>query len=449
MPYNIIIIKYDKLFLFEVHKIGIMSIQRLIIMIKKLTEKTVSLLLMLLFCAYLQGAQEKKIHQRETLHDIIRSSLELYTYKIGFIRLIPEVKWGFQYDSNVLSNNIEQIGDVVAQLGPAIEEKFAIRNIALFRGYQYISYVYYRDLENLRNYPHTLDFSITTGRKTLIIQGTIGNNKGIIRPSSETDIPADQRLRYYDASVKIPAPMNMDITLFFNKHNYFFTDYYSFYGQSINEALSRDETRYILEIQKPVTAKTNLFFHVSRELYQFDYNPFNRNYQGNQGYFGFVFDPKAHFTGYMKFGYKNLKPENETLQTFKGFIVSAAIEYRPVEYLKLKIDALRQPMFSIYYEKNNYYVQNQFSFDIIWAFRDNQAIGAGYLIGNNTYPNPVFVELAEKLKDDYNEIRMSYTYKFRKDFYIESSVSYFRRDSNFQYFIRERLLFGITFKYSL
>lgn len=385
---------------------------------------------------------------RQSLDTIIESSMGVYTYKIGFLRIIPELKVGIYYDSNALSSNISEVGDVVIETGPAITEKIALGKWALIKGYQNISYVHYKDLDNLRNYPHNISCSIITGRRMVIITAGGGRSKGIVKPTTEADIPVNQLLNYYRGSVKFPLFHKFELELYFKRNEYSFKDYYTYYGKSIDEALRRKENIYILEFSAEITPKTRLSFLTNKEFFNFIYEPVIRDYEGSQFLGGVEITQSAFFSGFIKMGYYRLIPNNPDYRSFKGFIINSMLEYNPIEVLKLKFSLLRRPQFSVFYSTNDHYVQNQLSIDLILALTNKQAISLGMMIGKNEYANPKFLLIEEEIKDKYKEGRMSYIYKLRKDLYLDNGISYFKRDSNFEFFTRKRFMFFINLKYA-
>ena len=384
----------------------------------------------------------------QSLSSIIESFMSMYTYKIGFLRIIPELKIGMYYDSNALSSNINEVGDLVMETGPAITEKMALGKWALIKGYQYIGYVYYKDLNNLRNFPHNLSCSIITGRRTLIISAEAGRSKGIVKPTTEADIPVNQLLHYYRASVKFPLFHKFNLELYFNRNEYSFEDYYTYYVKSIDEALRRKENIYNLELSEEITSKTRLIFLTNKEFFNFIFEPVIRDYKGSQFIGGVEISQSAFFSVFIKMGYYKLVPNNPNYKSFKGFIVNSMLEYNPIEVLKLRFSLLRKPQFSVFYSINDHYVQNQLSIDLIFALTNKQAISLGTLIGRNEYANQKFLLNEQKIEDNYKEARISYIYKLRKDLYLDNGVSYFKRDSNFEFFVRKRFMFFINLKYS-
>jgi len=404
--------------------------------------------LLLIIVLSASTSEGKKRRQNETLNEVIDSSLKLYTYKVGFLRVIPEFKINVSYDNNALASASQSISDVVFETGPAFSEKFAIKRWMLFKANQHVSYAYYNKLDKLRNFPYNVDLGILTGRKTILLDGKISRNQAIIRPTSESDIPASQMLQNMALSLKFPLFMWVNTTLSFNKNMYSYQDPYLSPNYDYERALSRDEHIYMLEFQKLVTAKTQFFVQASKEFYLFKNNPLLRNHTGTQTAAGFIFGPSDFFTGYIKLGYKSLIPDSTSLSSFKGFIMNGQLEYHPFDPLKVDVGLLRQPQFSVYYSINNYYVQNQYSIGITWAYREKHAIGIGYLIGKNEYPNQ-FPGNQNAIVDNYNETSMKLIYKIRKDLYLEGGAIYYQRKSTFFLFADNRILFFINTRFQM
>jgi len=414
-------------------------------------KKGYCILIIIILLISQNGFARKKVEssKSETIEDIIKAERDEYSYKIGFIRIIPQFKIGIYYDSNVLSSNINRVSDIVAEAGPALTEKIGIGNFALFKSYQYFSYVYYRDLENLRHYLHNINLSLITGRRSFIINAEAGSSKGIVRPTTEADIPANQLLRYYKATAKIPLFHRFVMYLFYNRNEYSFEDYYNYYSKSINEALRRRENIFSIEASLKLTAKTRIFFRTNKEVFDFVYEPIIRDYNGSQYEWGIEISGSSFFAGFVKLGYYQLIPKNPDYKSFKGLVINTMLEYKPIEVVKLKFNVIRKPQFSVFYSINDHYVQNQFSIDLIWTLTGKQAAVIGFMLGRNVYAEPHFVSPEVKLKDDYKEGRISYIYKLRKDLYLENGLSYFNRDANYELFKRKRLMFFINLRYSL
>lgn len=378
--------------------------------------------------------------------------MKTYTYRAGIFRITPVFKINVAYDNDALYSSTMAISDVVLEAGPAINEKFALSYMALIKLNQSISYAYYNKLDKLRNFPNAFDISVLTGRKTLLVNMIVARNRSIVRPTNESDTPASQLLQNGTVSVKFPFFLNCSTSLSFTRNEYRFAEPYASAGYNIQTALNRNEDWYYLEFQKPVTAKSQFFIQAGKEFYYFIYEAANRNHTGTTGTAGFIFGPSTFFSGYIKFGAKSLKPENSSLASFKGFIMSGQLEYRPYEAWKFKIGFIRQPQFSIYYQINNYYLQNQYSAEVIWAFRPKLAAGIGYLYGKNEYPalhNQLENPVAMNLIDKYSEASLKMIYKLRKDLYIEDGIIYYRRNSNVILYRRNRTLFFVNFKYQV
>ncbi len=395
--------------------------------------------------SFLNAGIKKRKHQYTTIKNIIEDDLKIYTYKIGIFRLTPLINLNFGYDSNSLSSYSNEIADFFIEAVPSINEKFAIKQFVLIKANQQIKYLFYRRLENLRQWLNSYNIEIMTGRKSIIFTAGIGRNSDILRPTSEFDIPANQFITKADFSLKFPFILRGEFNFSYSINDYSYEGYYSYYEYNVDKALSRKEFMYSIGFEKAISSKTQFFIDYNRASYEFDYDPALRNYRGNTISSGFIFGPSAFFKGYLKFGYSRLFPEDSSFLSFKGLIASGEIEYMPTKAIKIKFSIIRQPQFSVFSYYNNFYIQEQVGGDLIWAFTEKMAVGISYLRGKNSYP--YFSNFSGiVVSDNYYQASLRMIYKIKKDLFLESGASFYRRDSNQLVFLKDRTLIFANFK---
>lgn len=395
--------------------------------------------------SFLNAGIKKRKHQYTTIKDIIEDDLKIYTYKIGIFRLTPLINLNFGYDSNSLSSYSNEIADFFIEAVPSINEKFAIKQFVLIKANQQIKYLFYRRLQNLRQWLNSYNIEIMTGRKSIIFTVGMGRNSDILRPTSEFDIPANQFITKADFSLKFPFILRGEFNFSYSINDYSYEGYYSYYEYNVDKALSRKEFIYSIGFEKAISSKTQFFIDYNRASYEFDYDPALRNYRGDTISSGFIFGPSAFFKGYLKFGYSRLFPEDSSFLSFKGLIASGEIEYMPTKAIKIKFSIIRQPQFSVFSYYNNFYIQEQVGGDLIWAFTGKMAVGISYLRGKNSYP--YFSNFSGiVVSDNYYQASLRMINKIKKDLFLESGASFYRRDSNQLVFLKDRTLIFANFK---
>jgi len=403
------------------------------------------LIALLAMNSFINAAVKKRKHNYATVKNMIEDDLKIYTYKIGIFRLTPLIDLNFGYDSNSLSSYSDEVSDFFIEAVPSISEKFAIKQIVLIKAHQQIKYLFYKRLENLRQWLNSYNIGIMTGRKSIIFTAEAGRNSDILRPTSEFDIPANQFITRADFSLKFPFILRGEFNISYSINDYSYEGYYSYYEYNVEKALSRKQFIYAAGFEKAVSSKTHFFVDYNRASYEFSYDPSLRNYRGYGMSAGFIFGPSVFFKGYIKFGYSRLLPENSAFLSFKGLIVSGEIEYMPTKTIKIKFSIVRQPQFSVFSYYNNFYIQEQAGGDFIWAFTEKIAVGISYLRGKNSYP--FFSNFSGiKISDDYYQASLRMIYKIKKNLFLESGGSFYHRDSNQLFFLKDRALIFANFK---
>lgn len=381
----------------------------------------------------------------------IDQALEESRWQVGPFRLIPELQIGAGYDSNGLSAPIEPAEDTVFLAAPGIRTVVPVRNRALFDLSQEVHFVYYRELEPLRDI-----FSVTR------LGGAVGGNDLLfrfedefrvekVRPTSELDLPLDQRANRLEASLRLSLGWRQEMALLYENARYRIEDPLSIDGVPVGSLFNRNEDYYVLQFVRRLTARTNAVFEGSYEPMDFLDDEAERDAAAYRIAAGFSFSPRGGISGAALLGYKRLVPKVVSQADYRGLVGSVDVRTRLGRRLRVRGVYSRDSEPSAM-KDNWFFVETRYGGFLDLFLTDRVFLRPGALLGNNDYPRPIVptdavVERSgAALYDRFQIYSFSVNYHLTPRLILRLESSYLIRKSNYAAFDKERLLlnFGLT-----
>ncbi|MFQ5790059.1 MAG: outer membrane beta-barrel protein [Acidobacteriota bacterium] len=383
------------------------------------------------------------------IEDEIDRALETSVWRAGPFRLTPQIRIGGGYDSNGVSSPTEPVEDVTFSLAPGLRAVVPLGRRGLIDLYEELDFVYYRELEQLRDVFDVTRVGLAFGGKNLVarVQNEFRDEK--IRPSTEFDIPLDQRSNRLRAELSLALGWRNEVTLGYQNLRLEYLDPEAqVRGVLVSSLLDRREETYHLRLSRRLTGKTAAVLEGAFQLFDFDEDAAQRDGQGAKVMAGFAFSPTGNVRGEALLGFKNMVPDFEGQADFRGLI--GAVDVRMGLGRRLVARGLysRDTVPSVL-TSNWFFVENRYggSLDIYLARRF--FIRPGVVFGRNTYPRAfVFLNTEGERVEDFVEDRFqnylfSFNYKLTPTLVVSVGANYENRESNLPFFAKDRFLLNV------
>ena len=382
----------------------------------------------------------------------IDSALEGSLWEAGAFRLTPSLRIGGGYDSNGFSLAEFPIGDFRATVAPGIRAVAPIRKRALFNVSEEVNFVYYHQLEDLRDI-----FGVTR------VGGAVGGNRALVkawnvfreeksRPSSEFDIPTKQRTNDFNASFGMAFGWRHELTFtYVNRLIKLLDSGLALDDVLVENRLNRTEHDYRLRLTRRMTAKTSAVFEGFYRFLDFDDESLQRNADELGVVGGFTFAPKTNVDGQALLGYKRITPEANFQADYNGLIGSVDVGMDLGRRYRLGVLFSRDAIPSIL-ENNWYFIENRFGGSFEIYLMEKFSVTPGVVVGQNNYPRPEERVNEEGELEEVEITNRFETYSLSLNFHVSPKWTlsvrgeYWRRDSNVRVFTKDRFLinFGVT-----
>jgi hypothetical protein len=392
-------------------------------------------------------AQSEDLMQRE-----IDQALEASLWRAGPFRLTPQIRIAGGYDSNAVSSPEFPVEDLMFLVAPGVRAVVPMGNKGLVDLFQELDFVYYRDLEQLRDVFNVSRAGGAFGGRDFVLRGEGEFRKEKVRPTSELDIPLDQDTRRLAGDLDLALGSRQELTLRYQNARFRYQDPETEdAGVSVPSRLDRTVQDYRLVFTRHVTATTSAVVEGLFDVIDYVDDATERDGRGYGGLAGLSFSPRGDIRGDALFGYKRQVPDVSTQAEYSGFIASADVRIPLGKRVAMRALFSRDTQPSVL-ENNWFFVENRIggSFDIYFAER--LFIRPGAVVGRNTYPRPSrFInadgeEVVELITDDFQIYSFSINYHLRPDLIAQLGGNYWIRDSNFPRFSKDRFVVtvGIT-----
>src|SRR5262249_6490913 len=325
----------------------------------------------------------------------IEQAIEESVFKTGAFRIRPDLQVLGGYDSNAFSSAQNPVEDELFKVIPAIRTFVILQDRAVINVDEALNIVYYRSEPDLNDIFNSTSPAIALGGSRWLFKARDSFATGLVRPSTEFDIPTDQRTNNFDTSFAIAVGDRSNISAFYNNFNLKILDHTvtSAAGVPLFELLNRSTNLYGGAFTRNLT-------ETSSAIGEFYYEQLNFAEQSNQpnatiyaGRGGFTFSAREHITGRAMIGYKSMTPDDPTQPNYRGVIGSVDLGIHEGERTSITINFLRDPEPSTTVN-NWFFVQNIVGSTIEYYFTRDFSVTGGISYGKNTYPNQVLIETA-------------------------------------------------------
>ncbi len=388
-------------------------------------------------------AQSEHLTQAE-----IDSAIEESLWKLGPFRMRPQIRIGAGYDSNSLSSAsaTEQIDDFTARIAPGIRVVTPMKNRALLEVYEEVNFVYYNQVENLRDIYNVTRLGGAVGGRKVLFRVYDEFRNGRTRPSSEFDIPANRRQNTLLAEMDLSLGTRHLLTFGYRHNRLRYQDEFLSPLRS-TELLNRTEHTYRLRLTRRLSSKTSAIVEGSYQLMDFDEAASLRDGQAYRAEGGFEFNPQSNVRGQVLIGYKHMVPEFRLQPEYSGLIGSVDVLTRMGERFDVRTLYSRDTFPSVV-AGNWYFIEHRFGGDVdVWVTR-SLYVTPGVVLGRNNYPRPTEIinnegELLEQaIGDRFDIYSLSINHGIGGFWRAFVSAEYLDRQSNYFLLTKDRLVFG-------
>lgn len=340
-----------------------------------------------------QNAASEETADPGLIGDEINHALEVSIFKAGAFRLRPDLQIIGGYDSNAFSSAENPLSDEYFKAIPSVRVFLIMSDRAVLNLDEDLNIVYYRNESDLSDVYSSTHPSIAFGGNRWLIKASDGFETGVVRPSTEFDVPTDQRTNNFDTSFAVALGDRSNIAFYYNNFYLKILDptITSANGIPLTQLLDRTTALYGGRFTRNVTDTTSAigeFYYQQMDFAPQSVQP-NATIYAGQG--GFSFAAREHITGKALFGYKSMTPDDITQPNFRGVVGSVGLSVRAGERASIGIGFLRdaQPSTTT---NNWFFVQNTLSGSVEYFLTRNFSISGGTIFDKNTYPNQVLLE---------------------------------------------------------
>jgi hypothetical protein len=341
-------------------------------------------LLALVFLAWPNSsqAQSEDLIGREIDRALKRSLWELAPF-----HLTPQFRAGVGYDSNAILTGDSPNPDVNALAAPAIQAVVPLGRRALVNLYEELDFVYYRDLEALRDIANVTRVGGIFGGKTLVVSVKDEFRAEKVRPSREFDIPVDQRSNLLNASLSHSIGFRHELSFEYERYRVRIQDSeLTVRGDPIKSLLDRVENTYGLKLTRHLSPETAVYFEGFYNVQDFDDKSVERDAKGYGGVVGFEFSPTGNVRGTARLGLRRIVPDVSTQPDFKGLVGAVDIRMGLGQRFALEGLYFREPRPSVLSD-NLFVVENRFGAFLDVYFGRRFFVRPGLTLGRNGYPD--------------------------------------------------------------
>lgn len=379
----------------------------------------------------------------------IDDALATSRFRAGPFRLTPTLRVGGGSDSNPLSRpGPDPVEDVRFSVGPGVLGVVPMSNKALIELYEEVNFVYYRDLEQLRDV-----FNITRGQASLggrdfVLHGRGELRTGQARPTSELDVPLNQDTADVGAGLDVALGSAQQLNLSYDNSRFRYQEAGEDVGVSVPNLLDRTEEAYRAQFERYVTATTSAVVEGLYDVIDYVDDSTQRDGRGYGALGGLVFSPRGDVRGQAMIGYKRLTPDVTTQAEFSGLIGSADVTFPLGNRFRVRGLYARDTRPSIL-ENNWFFVENRFGGSVDVYLAERWFVRPSAVLGTNTYPRATtFVNsegrlVTEVVRDDFQIYGFSINYELTPDVVLSVGGEQQLRDSNLPRFDKDRTLFNV------
>ncbi|MGH9459678.1 MAG: outer membrane beta-barrel protein, partial [Vicinamibacteria bacterium] len=405
---------------------------------------------LLTLCALYSGTVPAYGQSTNLIQAEVDSVVEDSLWTLGPLRLTPQIRLGAGYDSNSLSSAEAPNDDFAATVAPGIRIATAMGNRAIIDVFQELGFVYYQEIEGLRDVTTATRIGGTVGGRRVLFRIEDELSAGNARPTSEFDVPAESRSNALQAALEVALGNKHLLTTSYRYHR---SDYEDIVVDPLRtiDLLNRTTHTYGLRLTKRLTAKTSAAAEGSYELMDFEEAASLRDGHAFTGSAGLIFNPKTNVRGEAWLGYKQMHPEFPEQPEYQGLIASVDVQTRLGERLDVTTLYSRDTLPSVV-AGNWYFIEHRFGGAVDIYVTRSFYLSPGATFGRNNYPRPTTLVdedgqlVEERIEDRFDIYSLGFNYRMGDLWTASLEGNYLDRESNFHPFTKDRfyLSFGIS-----
>lgn len=389
-------------------------------------------------------AQVDDLMQRE-----IDEALEASLWQAGAFRLTPVLRVGGGVDSNPLARpGPDPVEDVNVLLGPGVRGVVPLGIRGLVNFYQEVDFVYYRDLEQLRDVFNVSRAGGAIGGRDFVLRVDGEFRTGQVRPTSEVDVPLEEDRRSVGGGLDIALGSAQQLNLRYDNVRQRYEDPVGDVAATIPNRLDRTQEFYELELERYVTGTTSFVVQGTFELIDYVNDATERDGRGYGARAGFEFSPRGDIRGRALLGYERRVPDADTQAEFSGLVGSVDATFPLGNVFRLRGLFLRGTQPSVLLN-NWFFVENRAGAWLDVYLAERWFVRPGVVFGTNTYPRASTFEneqgrvVTEVVEDEFQIYAFSINYELRPDVVLSLGVDQQNRSSNLPSFDKDRLIFRV------
>lgn len=269
----------------------------------------------------------------------------------GPLRARPGVEFrNVGYDDNIFASNTNVVGDYTATIGPKLDGLVLLGHRAFLTFREQLRYTAYA-----RNSDQNFTDQRFVGRLTFPLRRTGFFVDGLYnrlkeRPVDEQDIRADRDEDGLGAGIIVQPGWRTEIEVgrFHKNWSYFDPDADPAAPVTIADRLDRSEDRNTLEVRYKILGRTRLTLEAHVKDIDFDSALASPRDSREWGVLpGVDFGEGGSLSGSLRFGWTEIDAEGQAQTDFDDVVGRAELAYRPNSRLTLRLDALREPGFTV------------------------------------------------------------------------------------------------------
>ena len=397
------------------------------------------LFLVLVIFPQLVSAQSEEPEMK--IDDAMNSMLDRHPFRVWIFRVMPRINLNSGYDSNALYSPSEEIGgDYFMSVAPGGSFAFRLGKSAFFVLEENLNFVYYKELDQLRDVYNTTSARLVTGsRRTLLtLNGTYFNRKTGV--DSEFDVPVQQKVAFGGSNFEVGLGEKMNLNLQFSSTQLSYDrveDSPEFYSvppdtRQMNYGTSLD---YWVHPRIAASVGTSLrtFEFLSRDTTRNSYRIFSGIRVRGAG-----------IGGHMRVGFGQTESGNDSSEKLSIFVADGSMDFLLRDRTTMSIFLSRSHDVSRF-GSTNFRLTTEGGIRLSYPFGSRMFADGSYRLGKNDYGVDSGEEIPN-ISETYHYLRSGLNFYMFQNLILRGGLIYYRRNS-FQFQDQNRVAYDIGISY--
>jgi hypothetical protein len=313
--------------------------------------------------------------------------------------------------------------------------------------YEELDFVYFRDLEALRDIANLTRVGGVFGGKSLVMSVQGEFRAGKVRPSREFDIPVEQRSNRLSASLSHSLGFRHELSFEYERYSVRIQDSeLTVREDPIKSLMDRVENTYGLKLTRHLSPETAVYFEGFYNVQDFDDKSVERDAKGYGGVVGFEFSPTGNVRGTARLGLERIVPDVSTQPDFGGLVGAVDVRMGLGQRFALEGLYFREPRPSVLSE-HLFVVENGYGAFLDIYFGRRFFVRPGLVLGRNEYPDEDTSsqedEAPEILIRRVNDYSLSFNYQLSPAWLVTIGSSYSTRELSSPTAVEERFIMSL------